>query len=110
MHGISYRDIHLYPLHTNSSLHLMATTDVQRSGRITDGMWSGWRTLQDSALSSPTSEPTLLESPCQAWVRLNRLRTGVGRVRSCLHKWGMAPSAACECGEEEQTIDPVLLQ
>jgi len=30
-------------------------------------------------------------------VRSNRLRTGVGRFRSCLHKWGMAPSAACEC-------------
>ena len=29
------------------------------------------------------------------------LRTGVGRFRSCLHNWGMASSAACECGAEE---------
>jgi len=27
-----------------------------------------------------------------------------------LHKWGMAPSAACECGAEEQTVDSVVLQ
>ena len=32
--------------------------------------------------------------PRRTWVRLNRLRTGVGRFRSCLYKWGMASSAA----------------
>jgi len=32
--------------------------------------------------------------PIRAWVRLNRLRTGVGRFRSCLSKWGMASTAA----------------
>jgi len=36
--------------------------------------------------------------------------TDVGRFCSCLCKWGMAPSAACECGAEEQTIDHVVLQ
>jgi len=40
----------------------------------------------------------------------NRLRTGVGRFRSCLYKWGMSSSAACECGAEEQTVDHVVLQ
>jgi len=48
--------------------------------------------------------------PRRAWVRLNRLRTGVGRFRSCLYKWGMASSAVCECGAEEQTVDHVVLQ
>jgi len=48
--------------------------------------------------------------PRGAWVRLNRLCTGVGRFRSCLYKWGMAFSAACECGAEEQTVDHVILQ
>jgi len=41
---------------------------------------------------------------------LNRLRTGVGRFFCCLYKWGMASSAACECGAEEQTADHVVLQ
>jgi len=40
----------------------------------------------------------------------NRRRTGVGRFRSCLYKWGMASSAACECGAEEQTVDHVVVQ
>jgi len=45
-------------------LHLI-TTLVRRFGRITDRMRGGWRTLPDSALSSPTPAPTLLEWPCQ---------------------------------------------
>jgi len=48
--------------------------------------------------------------PRRVLVRLNRLRTGVGRFRSCLYKWGMASSAACECGAEERTVDHVVLQ
>jgi len=47
------------------------------------------------------------DPPC---VQLNRLHTGVGLFRSCLYKWGMASSAACEYGAEEQTVDHVVLQ
>ena len=46
--------------------------------------------------------------PRRAWVRLNRLRPGVGRFRSYLYKWGMDSSAACECGAE-QTVEQVIL-
>jgi len=46
----------------------------------------------------------------RSWVRLDRLRTGVGLLCSCLYKWGMASSAACECGAEEQAVDRVVLQ
>jgi len=38
-----------------------------------------------------------------------RLRTGVGRFRSGLSKWGMASSAACEC-VAEPTVDHVVFQ
>ena len=55
------------------------------------------------------THPPGMSLPKTAWVRFNRLRTGVGRFRSCLHKWGMAPSAACECGAEEQIVDHVVL-
>jgi len=72
-------------------------------------MWKGWRAPRDSVLSSPTNSPGMT-LPRRAWVRLNRLRTGVGRFRSCLYKWGMASSAAFECGAEEQTVDHVVLQ
>jgi len=46
----------------------------------------------------------------RACVRLNRLRTSVGSFCSCLYKWDMASSVACECGAEEQTVDHVVLQ
>ena len=93
MHGISSRNTLLYPPENNSPVHLTTTTEVRRSGRIADGMWSDWRTPRDSVLSSQTSAPTLLEWSLSrtARVPLNRLCTGVGRFRSCLHKMGVWP-------------------
>jgi len=54
--------------------------------------------------------PSGMTLPKTALVQLNRLHTGVARFHSCLHKWGMAPSTACQCGAEEQTVDPVVLE
>ena len=34
--------------------------------------------------------------PRVAWVKLNRLRTGVGQFYSFMHKWGLAPLLKCE--------------
>ena len=46
--------------------------------------------------------------PRPAWVKLNRLRTGVGLFCSETHKWGMASTAACECGAKKQTAEHVI--
>ena len=46
--------------------------------------------------------------PRAAWVKINRLRTGVGRFHSSMHKWGLASSPNCERGASEQTADHVL--
>ena len=54
------------------------------------------------------SKPVGMGLPRAAWVKLNRLRTGVGRFHSSMHKWGLAPSPNCECGASEQTADHVL--
>ena len=54
------------------------------------------------------ARPVGMGLPRAAWVKLNRLRTGVGRFHSSMHKWGLAPSPNCECGTSEQTADHVL--
>ena len=54
------------------------------------------------------ARPVGMGLPRAAWVKLNRLRTGVGRFHSSMHKWGLAPSPNCECVASEQTADHVL--
>ena len=54
------------------------------------------------------ARPVGMGLPRVAWVKLNRLRTGVGRFHSSMHKWGLAPSPNCECGTSDQTADHVL--
>jgi len=43
-----------------------------------------------------------------AWVWLNRLCISVGRFCSSLYKYGMASSAASECGAEGQTFNWII--
>jgi len=109
LHGASNRDTNLYPPHSNSSASLTTTTYVRRSWRIINGTRSERTTPQDSVLQfqTPVHTPPGMTLPRRAWVRLNRLRTGFGRFRSCLYKWGMASSAPGECGAE-QSVDHVV--
>ena len=53
------------------------------------------------------ARPVGMGLPGAAWVKLNRLRTAVGRFHSSMHKWGLAPSPNYECGVSEQTADHV---
>ena len=48
------------------------------------------------------------ESLRTSWVKLNRLRTGVGHFHSSMYKWGLAPSPNCERGATKQTADYVI--
>ena len=54
------------------------------------------------------ARPVGMELSRAAWVKLNRLRTDVGRFHLSMHKWGLALSPNCECGASEQTADHVL--
>ena len=56
------------------------------------------------------THPPGMTLPRRAWVRLNRLRTGVGRFRSCLYKWDMASFAPVSAGAEEQIVDDVFIR
>ena len=54
------------------------------------------------------ARPVGMGLPRAALVKLNHLRTGVGRFHSSMNKWGLAPSPNCEYGASEQTADHVL--
>ena len=67
-----------------------------------------WKTEYCAFVPGTNARPVGMGLPQAAWVKLNRLRTGVGRFHSFMHKWGLAPSPNCECGASEQTADHVL--
>ena len=54
------------------------------------------------------ARPVGVGLPRAAWIKLNRLQTGVGQFHSSMHKWGLAPSPNCECGTSEETANHVL--
>jgi hypothetical protein len=81
------------------------------AARWADHRWSSERDNIPPRLRDfipDASSPTGFGLPRKAWVRLNRLRTGVGRFRSSMHRWGLAANAACECGAENQTADHII--
>ena len=43
-------------------------------------------------LPETSARPVGMGLPRATWVKLNRLRTGVGQFHSSMHKWGLAPS------------------
>ena len=54
--------------------------------------------------------PPGAELPRKEWVTLNRLRCGVGRFAANMHRWGLKPSAACQCGAPEQTAHHIIFE
>ena len=95
---------------------LALLNDFVQSGvsvtRWADNRWNmEWRETSSrlhAFITDVSSMPSGMTFPRAAWVRLNRLRTGVGLFRSTMHKWGMASTAACECGAEEQTAEHIM--
>ena len=77
-------------------------------------LWEEQRTGNQHQAKLPiqTKEqlPSGHKSEWKAWKSLNRLRTGVGRCKSNMSKWGYADAAdtACECGTSEQSMQHLL--
>ena len=93
-------------------LHAIDNTVIS-AATWTDHDWQAeWRASTcrlRNFVAEAGARPPGLALPRASWVRLNRLRTGVGRFRSILHKWGVASSGVCDCGTGEQTADHVIL-
>jgi len=94
---------HLVSFSDNSNIHAAQWADHQWNAEWTDGPTR-------LCIFIPGTHPPGVTLQRIAWVQLNRLRTGVGRFRSCMYKWRMAFSEACECGAKEQTVNHVVLQ
>ena len=77
-------------------------------------LWTEQRIAKQhlAKLPIPTSEQLAPgeKSEWKLWKSLNRLRTGMGRSKTNLSKWGYADAAdtACECGTSEQTMQHLL--
>ena len=56
------------------------------------------------------ARPLAMGLPKPAWVRLDRLRTGVGKFWSFMHKWGLALTSICECSPLDQTAAHAILE
>ena len=56
-----------------------------------------------------STRPIGMSLPRSSWVRLNRLRDGVGCFQSFMHKWGLATTSNCKCGAAEQTAEHIIL-
>jgi len=80
------------------------TKIIATDGRIiTDGGVDGQTHKTTHFHPRHRHPPTRNDPPKRrAWVRLNRLRTGVGRFRSCLYKRGMASSAPVRVAQKNK--------
>ena len=87
----------------NNNIRVAQWADHQWNAEWADNPTRLCTSIPDTGTHTPR-----MTLPRRSWVRINRLHTGVGCFRSCLYKWGMASSAASECGTE-QTIDHVVL-
>ena len=84
-----------------------------RAAQWTDFKWSTEYSECSSDLRAfiprTNTRPMGMGLPRSSWVRLNRLRAGLGCFQSFMHKWGLAPTSNCECGAVEQTVEHIIL-
>ena len=70
--------------------------------------WTKSPTTLHKFIQNPNERCKGFDLPRQSWVRLNRLRTGVGRFKADMWRWGLAKSPSCECGVERQTAEHII--
>ena len=89
--------------------HVERPTQCNSMGdRKVENEWESMATSLCIHFHTPQQTPACLDLPRLAWTHLNHLHTRVGRFNMSMHKWGLSPSANCECGMEEQIPDHIL--
>ena len=86
--------------------------DMSRDAWLATAWKKSWDTAEPSRMQRYIRDPAGGvkgdDLPRHQWTSLNRLRCGVGRFKSCMRKWGLTNSSACECGEIEQTAEHII--
>ena len=116
----------LHPLHTRVQAALprqrlrsrkpfirLAQTFINENQGASRRVWlsNKWKEQQPAGRLTDmlplTTHPPGCDLPRKEWCRLNRLRTGVGRFKACLHLWNLSDTDRCDCGEV-QTADHLV--
>jgi len=69
--------------------------------------WSSASVVNHTIVTDPTIRQPGYDLPRRTWSLLNRFRTGQGPCRANLHKWGLAQSPSCDCGQR-QTMNHIV--
>ena len=69
--------------------------------------WSSASVVNHTIVTDPTIRQPGFVLPRRTWSLLNRFRTAQGPCCANLHKWGLAQSPSCDCGQR-QTMDHIV--
>ena len=77
-------------------------------------MWSAEWQLSTSRLREYVVSPSKCcpgsDLPRQAWIKLNRLCTGLGHFNAGMWRWGLSKSPTCDCGADQQTANHIITE
>jgi len=69
--------------------------------------WSSASVVNHTIVTDPTIGQTGFDLHRHTWSLINRFRTGQGPFHANLHKWGLAQSLTCDCGQR-QTMNHIV--
>ena len=77
--------------------------------RLWQGRLANDPTATNMEISQAEELPPGLDEPWKQWRCLNRLRTGVGRCKASMQRWGYSTDPAdCACEHSSQTMEHLL--
>jgi len=63
--------------------------------------WSSTSVVNHTIITDPTVRQPGFDLPRHAWSPMNRFGTVQGPYRANVHKWGLAQSSLCDCGQRQ---------
>ena len=69
--------------------------------------WSSASVVNHTIVTDPTIRQPGFDLPRHTWSLMNSFRTGQGPCHGNLHKWDLAQSPSCDCGQR-QTMNHIV--